>query len=114
MKFTESLTENRDFTRLYRSGKSGAGPYIAVYCRRNRLRANRLGVTVSVKLGGAVLRNRIRRRIKEAYRLHEDAFRIGFDIVIVARQRAADAPFRAIEQAILKVFHALSMMKEKE
>jgi ribonuclease P protein component len=61
-----------------------------------------------------VLRNRIRRRIKEAYRVHESAFRYGFDIVIVARQRAADAPYRAIEQAMLKAFYALGVMKEEE
>ena len=113
MRFTESLTENRDFTRLYRSGKCAAGPYVAVYCRKNRLKINRLGITASVKLGGAVVRNRIRRRIREAYRTHEHEFRSGFDLVIVARSRAANAPYRAIEQAIRKALYSLNVMKDE-
>ncbi|MCX7615139.1 MAG: ribonuclease P protein component [Clostridiales bacterium] len=114
MHFTESLTENRNFMRLYRSGKNAAGAAIAVYCKRNNLGMNRLGITVSVKLGGAVIRNRTRRRIKEAYRLHEAEFRKGYDIVIVARHRAKTESFCALEQGICKVFQTLGMMKEEK
>lgn len=114
MVFTESLTENREFMRLYRAGKHAANSFVAVYCKRNRLKVNRLGITVSVKLGGAVQRNRIRRRIREVYRIHEPEFRNGFDIVIVARKRAAGARYNMIEQAIIGALDALKVMKEKE
>ncbi|MDP4108789.1 MAG: ribonuclease P protein component [Bacillota bacterium] len=113
MLFTESLTENRNFTRLYKAGKSAAGPFAAVYCRKNRLCYNRLGITVSVKIGGAVKRNRIRRLIREAYRLNETSLKTGFDIVIVARRRSSDASFSDMEQSVLKAFKALKVMREE-
>ena len=82
---TLSLSENHRFRALYGKGKSRAGRYIVVYCMKNRRPVNRLGLTVSKKIGNAVTRNRIRRRMREAYRLNEAGFKSGFDIVIVAR-----------------------------
>ena len=114
MHFTESLTENRNFMRLYRTGKNAAGAFVAVYSKRNNQGINRLGITVSVKLGGAVVRNRIRRRIREAYRVHETEFRKGFDIVIVARHRAKAESFCVFEQAICNAFRTLGIMKDKK
>ncbi|MDR2420493.1 MAG: ribonuclease P protein component [Oscillospiraceae bacterium] len=104
MKLTEALKRNREFRRVYDKGQSAASRCMIVYCRRNGRdnprnpgRAagapNRLGITVSAKLGGAVLRNRLRRRLRETYRLGEGALRRGFDIVIVARAPAEDTPF---------------------
>jgi ribonuclease P protein component len=71
MLFTISLNENHVFRRLYRSGKSAVSSCAAVYVKKNRLGANRLGITVSKKLGGAVQRNRAKRVVREAYRLLE-------------------------------------------
>ena len=67
MKNTVSLKENHEFRRLYHRGTSSAGRHLVLYCRKNRLGHNRLGVTVSVKLGHAVVRNRARRRLREVY-----------------------------------------------
>ena len=91
MEHTVSLKLNHVFRRLYGRGKSAVNPCLAVYCRKNNLGYSRLGLTVGVKLGKAVVRNRTRRRIKEAYRIHEGAFLPGYDIVVVARVRAAPA-----------------------
>ena len=74
MEHTVSLKLNHVFRRLYGRGKSAVNPCLAVYCRKNNLGYSRLGLTVGVKLGKAVVRNRTRRRIKEAYRIHEGAF----------------------------------------
>ena len=71
-------------------------PFLVVYCRPNRLGHNRLGVTVSTKLGGAVVRNRARRRLRELYRLAQPNMRQGYDIVLVARSRAVDGPWRML------------------
>ena len=68
MKKTIALKENHEFRRLYHRGTSSAGRHLVLYCRKNRLGHNRLGVTVSVKLGHAVVRNRARRRLREVYR----------------------------------------------
>lgn len=103
MRHTISLKQNYEFRSLYARGKNAAGVYLALYTRRNRLGVTRLGITVSAKVGNAVTRNRVRRRIKEAYRLHEDSFAKGYDIVAVARGRAVDADFTALCNELLRL-----------
>ncbi len=93
MKHTVSLKNNFEFRRLYAKGRRGASGCMAVYCRPNRLGYSRLGLTVSAKLGGAVVRNRIRRRLREAYRHTEPELAAGYDIVIVARAACVNVPF---------------------
>ena len=85
MEFTQSLKNNFEFRRLYNKGKSAASPLLVVYCRRNGRPCNRLGITVSKKVGKAVHRNKLRRRLREAYRLSEARLVRGWDIVVVAR-----------------------------
>ena len=88
MLFTVSLTSNKDFTRLYKSGRSFVTPAFVCYYRENGRPYNRVGITASKKLGNAVCRNRARRLLREAYRQNELAFPIGRDIVFVARSGA--------------------------
>lgn len=107
---TLSLSENHRFRALYGRGKSKAGRFMVVYCQKNRLgKLNRLGLTVSKKLGKAVTRNRIRRRLREAYRLNEHGFKSGFDIVIVARHGSEKAPFSALEGEMKSLFKDLGI-----
>ncbi|MDR0838689.1 MAG: ribonuclease P protein component [Oscillospiraceae bacterium] len=96
MRFSVSLKRNHEFRRLYSKGKSAASGSMVLYCRRSGSERNRVGFTVSTKLGGAVTRNRIRRRLRETYRLSEDELRRGYDIVVVARSAALDTPFEAL------------------
>ncbi len=114
MKHTVSLKENHLFRRVYAKGKSAAGPALVVYARRSGRKGNRLGVTVSTKVGKAVVRNRVRRRLKEAYRLHEDAFFRGWDVVLVARVRAADTPYRRLEGQLMKLCGRLELLRKGE
>ncbi len=102
MNNTVSLKLNREFRRAYKKGKSAASPSIAVYAYENRKRINRLGITVSTKIGKAVHRNKIRRRFREIYRLNENSIKKGYDIVIVARQRSRTAEYRGLEAEFLK------------
>ena len=74
---------------------------MVLYARRNREGKNRVGFTVSKKLGHAVVRNRTRRRLREVYRLNEIALKPGYDIVIVARSRAVEAPFGKLTSSFL-------------
>ena len=113
MKSRCTLKKNSDFRRLYAKGKSAANPYMVVYCRRNRTGENRLGFTVSVKLGHAVVRNRIRRRLREVARLNAERLRSGWDLVLVARSRALDAPFNKLEEAYLASCGKLGLLKEE-
>ena len=109
-----TLKKNSDFRRLYSRGKSAVNPYMAVYCRRNRGGENRLGYTVSTKLGGAVVRNRVRRRFREIVRLREPSLKQGWDIVIVARARAVGAEYARLDAAFLGACKALDLVKDKE
>ena len=77
MEFTDSLKKNYEFRRLYSKGKSAATPYVVVYVKRTGRDTNRLGVTVSNKIGKAVVRNKVRRRLREIYRLHEGEMQRG-------------------------------------
>ena len=102
MKFSGSLKFNHIFQRLYHSRGISDG-YLALYARKNRTDRNRVGITVSKKLGHAVVRNRTRRRLREIYRLHEDRFLPGCDIVVVARSRAVEAPFADLTASYLRL-----------
>ena len=102
MKFSGALKLNHIFRRLYRTNGVSNG-YLVLYARPNRSESNRVGITVSKKLGGAVIRNRVRRRLREVYRLHEEAFAPGWDIVVVARSRCIDANFAALTKAYLSL-----------
>ena len=109
MKVRGTLKKNSDFRRLYAKGKSAVTPYLVVYARPNRLGENRLGYTVSVKLGHAVVRNRVRRRLGEIYRLNAPQLRQGHDIVIVARSRAVGSEYRKLNAAFLRACESLGL-----
>ncbi len=113
MQFSHSLKENSVFQRLYRKGATLAGPFVVVYCRRSKLGENRLGITVSKKLGHAVVRNRVRRRLREIYRLHESEFTPGWDIVVVARSRSVDAPYEKLEACFMELAGKLGLLAEE-
>ena len=102
MKFSSSLKLNHIFRRLYHS-KGVADSYLVLYARKNHLPQNRVGVTVSKKLGKAHIRNRVRRRLREVYRLNEDLFQPGWDIVVVARSKCVDAEFSKLTKSYLSL-----------
>ena len=114
MKFSKSLKLNHVFRRLYRKGTSAAGKYLVIYCRKNGSAENRIGLTVSAKLGHAVVRNRVRRRLREIYRLNEGRFLPGWDIVVVARSRAVNAPYKQLEKNYLRLADSLGLLIREE
>ena len=111
MLYSKSLKLNHIFRRLYSTGGHG-NAYLAMYVRKNRERVNRVGITTGKKLGGAVVRNRVRRRLREVYRLSEEKFRPGWDIVVVARTKAIDAPFAELQRAYLQLAGKLGLLRE--
>ena len=114
LNFTVSLKENYEFRRLYAKGKNAASPAIAVYCRRRKGQQNRLGLTVGKKVGIAVVRNRVRRRLKEVYRLHEGELQPGYDVVVVARTRAAFSTYRQLDEQFLRMADRLGLLRKRE
>ncbi|MDO5783957.1 MAG: ribonuclease P protein component [Eubacteriales bacterium] len=107
-----TLKENRDFRRLYARGRSAAADCLVVYAMRNRYGAGRLGITAGVKLGTAVQRNRVKRLIREAYRLHKDELRPDIDLVVVARHRAVHASYARVERAFLRCVKQLGIRSD--
>ena len=113
MKRAVTLKENYEFRRLYQKGASAVGKGMVVYCRKNRLGRNRLGLTASTKLGHAVVRNRARRRLREVYRLNTPAMKQGYDIILVARGRTLTAPWKELNATFVRLCRKLDLM-EKE
>ena len=114
MKRAVTLKENHEFRRLYQKGASAVSGPMVIYCRRNKLGHNRLGITVSVKLGGAVVRNRARRRLREVYRLNSPKLRQGYDIILVARSRTVTAKWPELNSMFLKCCRKLDLLEEQK
>ena len=112
MKYSCSLKLNHIFRKLYRTN-GYAGPYLVLYARRNRTGENRVGITVSKKLGKAHVRNRVRRRFREIYRLNEEAFLPGWDIVVVARSKAVEASFQDLTRSYLALAKKAGILREE-
>ena len=98
MKFSESLKKNIDFRLVYNKGTSHANRLLVLYVLKNGTERNRLGISVSKKVGNSVVRHRLTRLIRESYRLQEEVFQKGLDIVVVARVNAKKASYFEIEQ----------------
>lgn len=113
MNFSSSLKLNHIFQRLYRTNGQANG-YLVLYARRNRTEGNRVGITVGKKLGKAHIRNRVRRRIREVYRLNEEKFLPGYDIVVVARTRAIGASFEQLTKAYLSLAQKAGILREDQ
>ena len=110
---SESLKKNRDFQLLYKEGKSRANRYLVLYVKENGLEKNRLGVSVSKKVGNSIVRHRITRLIRESYRLQEDMFNSGLDMVVIARVSAKDRGMREIESALLHLGKLQGVLKKE-
>ena len=109
-KFSESLKKNCDFQYVYRNGKSYANKYLVMYILENHGDRNRLGISVSKKVGNSVVRHRVTRLVRESYRLHENIFNSGLDIVVIARNSASRITYAETESALLhlaKLHHIL-------
>lgn len=101
MQYSESLKKNKDFRNVYRNGTSYANKYLVMYVLENQAGKNRLGISVSKKVGNSIVRHRLTRLIREGYRLQEDRYRCGLDIVVIARTGAKGKNYCEIESAML-------------
>lgn len=101
MQRSESLKKNQDFQKVYRNGTSKGNRYLVMYVLKNQYMKNRLGISVSKKVGNSVVRHRTTRLIRESYRLNQDNLKTGYDMVVIARQTAKGQNYHTIESAFL-------------
>lgn len=101
MIFSESLKKNKDFQTVYHQGKSYANKYLIMYALQNARTGNRLGISVSKKVGNSVVRHRLTRLVRESYRLNESKFMSGYDVVVIVRPAAKGKSYFEIESALL-------------
>lgn len=113
-KDSESLKKNRDFQTVYKKGTSYVNKYLVMYVRENPFGKNRIGISVSKKVGNSVVRHRLCRLVRESYRLHESEFHSGVDIVVVARMNADKRTFREIESAFLHLCRLHRILKRDQ
>lgn len=104
MKNTDSLKKNQDFRKVYRNGKSVANKYLVLYKCPNNQAINRLGISVSKKVGNSVVRSRVTRLIRESYRLNEEKIIYpGWDFIVIARGSANGASYQEISSALMHI-----------
>lgn len=108
----DSLKNRYEFGTVYQNGKSLANKYLIMYVLENNKTENRIGISVSKKVGNSVVRHRITRLIRESYRLNEEMFNSGLDIVIIARVGAKDKTYKEIESALKHLGKIHSIIKE--
>lgn len=101
MLYSESLKKNRDFQIVYKSGRSCANRYLIMYIKENGLSRNRIGISVSKKVGNSVVRHHLTRLIRESYRLQEEHFPYGYDIIVVVRVNAKNCTFADMNSALI-------------
>ncbi len=114
MQYTVALKLNHIFQRLYRKGRRAATPTLALYSRPNGSGSNRMGLTTGTKLGHAVVRNKLRRRLRAIYRIHESEFKQGFDFVVVCRAASVAASYQHLERDFLRLARKNELLRACE
>ena len=114
MEFSESLKKNKDFQFIYRNGKSYGNRYLVMYVFHREGMKNRIGISVSKKVGNSVVRHRLTRLIRESYRLNEKKFVGGLDMIVIARPGAKERNFFEIESALLHLAKKHGILKKEE
>ncbi|MFD0698486.1 ribonuclease P protein component [Paenibacillus sp. GCM10027628] len=115
MEKTYRLAKREDFNKIYRYGKSMANhQFVLYYLAQPKLEQFRLGISVSKKVGNAVVRNRLRRMIKEIVRLNKDHMTLHYDYILIARKPAVDMDYAQMEKSIFHVIRKASLYKRSE
>lgn len=114
MKYSESLRKNWDFQLVYKKGTSYANRYLVMYVLKNQLNRNRIGISVSKKVGNSVVRHHLTRLIRESYRLNEEKFACGYDMIVIVRVSGKEQGFRSLESALLHLGKLHKILKSEE
>ena len=107
------LRSNDDFIKVYKKGKKYWNRNLILYVRKNGLKYSRVGFSITKKVGNSVVRNKIRRRMKEIYRLNFDNIKVGYDIIFIPKKNTVDINYKDLEKAMLHIFKKGDLLKDK-
>lgn len=113
MKNFPSIRKNRDFQEVYHTGKSYANRQLVMYVKKTEKSGNRIGISVSKKVGNSVVRHRLTRLVREVFRLHDNTLKQGSDIVVVVRATAKEADYKTIEGAFMHLCGLHNMVENR-
>ena len=111
MRYSVSLRKNEEFKEVYKNGRYAVEKDLILHVKKNELGINRIGISVSKKTGNSVVRHRIKRLVKEAYRLNEEKFSCGYDLVFSARKDTKDCTYLSIESVIFRLMKRTGVLK---
>ena len=114
MRNINSIKKNCDFQTVYRTGKSYANKYLVMYVKKNDDGNSRLGISVSKKVGNSIVRHHLARLIRENYRLNEELYKEGYDIVVIARVAAKGADYHVIGKSLSQLSKKLDLLKDSD
>ena len=113
MIFSQSLKKNKDFQYIYNKGRSYANKYLVMYILENNSDKNRIGISVSKKVGNSVVRHRLTRLVRESYRLQESRFQKGLDMVVICRASAKGRSYYDLESALIHLGKLHNIIDDK-
>lgn len=114
----EKIRKNIEFRAVYKRGKSFSNQLLVLYVYKNyqnkSLNLNRVGISVSKKVGKSVIRSRVKRLISESYRLNREGLKKGYDFVFIARNAAKDKSYAEIESALKNLFKKAGLYEDEK
>lgn len=106
------LRKNSQFRAVYKKGSSFSNRYLVLYKKRNGENINKLGISVSKKVGKAIIRNRVKRLIKESYRLNNSDLKQGYDLIFIARNPSKGKDYKTIEEAVKNLLKKAGLINQ--
>lgn len=100
-----------EFKKVYSNGKNYWNRNLTLYVKKNKLEESRVGFTITKKIGNAVVRNKIRRRMKEIYRLNLHLIKEGYDLVFIPKKNVIDISYKELESAMLHILKISGSLK---
>jgi ribonuclease P protein component len=113
MKNEGRLKKSKEFGYVYKRGKSYADRFLIMYIVPNNSQSNKVGFSVSKKVGNSVKRNKIKRRLREIFRLNNNDIKKGYNLVFIPRAQISKAEYKDIENSMINLFKKAKILENK-